>query len=127
MSQALQAGARVTEDDAGAQAISRLPAATRVTTKVKRYWPNELILEISCPSDGWILVTDRWSPGWQALLNEKHAELFGGDFIFRAVHVPSGDNELRFSYHPKGWPELLILSWGTLALVAIGAVFSRAH
>jgi len=127
MSQVFQASATVTHEGTGFQAISTLSPAKLVSTKVSRYWPNELILDVSCPSEGWILVTDRWSPGWQLLLNKKPAELFGGNFIFRAVRVPSGDNELRFSYHPRGWPGLLILSWGTLAFVALDAVFHRAH
>jgi hypothetical protein len=50
-------------------------------------------------------------------VNGKPAELFGGDFIFRAVRVRAGHNAVEFSYRPAGWPELLLLSWGVLAAV----------
>ena len=99
------------------EAISGLPAAQPVGAKVLRYTPGELSIEVSCPESGWVLVTDRWSPGWQARVNGQPTELLGGDFIFRAVRVQRGTNVVGFSYHPVGWPELFILSWVTLFVV----------
>jgi hypothetical protein len=100
--------------------ILRLPPAQFVTSNVLRYSPNHLDLKVSCPRDGWLLVTDRWSKGWRAKVNGEPTELFGGDFIFRAVRVKTGDNIIQFSYRPFGFPLLLILSWGTLAAVFVG-------
>lgn len=114
-----RSGATAPSDGKSIDDISTLPAAKRVSTKVIRYRPNELILEISCPDDGWVLVTDRWASSWHVSLDNKPAELLAGNFIFRAVRVHAGNNELRFSYQPEGWPALLIVSWGTLLLVSI--------
>jgi hypothetical protein len=104
----------------GVDAISSLAAAQRVATRVIRYTPNALDLELDCPQAGWLLVTDRWSRGWQAKVNGESAEVFGGDFIFRAVRVQAGENRVQFYYRPAGWPVLFVISWGTLALVFAG-------
>ncbi|HTS49219.1 MAG TPA: YfhO family protein [Bryobacteraceae bacterium] len=109
-----------TADRDGVNEISRLPAAQRVNTTVIRYTPNALDLEVSCPQAGWLLVTDRWSQGWRAEVNGQPTEVFGGDFIFRAVRVPAGKSTIQFDYRPAGWPILFVISWGTLALVFVG-------
>ena len=114
----------VAREDTGIGAISTLPAAQRLDATVLRYSPDELSLEVSCPADGWLLVTDRWSPGWLATVNGKRVDISGGDFIFRAVPVQQGTNTVTFSYHAAGWPILLILSWGTL-LVVLGVPILR--
>jgi hypothetical protein len=101
-------------------AISNLPPAQRVAARVIRYTPNALVLKVDCPQAGWLLVTDRWSRGWRAKVNGESAEVFGGDFIFRAVRVRAGENSIQFDYRPAGWPILFAVSWGTLALVFAG-------
>jgi len=70
-----------------------------------------------------LLVTERWAAGWIAEVNHKPVEVWGGNFIFRAVPVQRGLNDVRFTYHPFGYPGLLILSWSTLALVALGSIW----
>src|SRR5258708_24598757 len=74
-------------DTAGVLKVSQLPAAQKISVVVQRYTPNHLDFTISCPQDGWLMVTDRWSQGWQARVNQQRAEVLGGDFIFRAVPV----------------------------------------
>lgn len=106
--------------DAADEAIVRLPGAVRVAARVLRYEPNELHLAVSCPDRGWLLVTDRWAPGWLATVNGRPTAVLGGDFIFRAVAVDAGPNDIRFAYRPTGWPVLVILSWSVLLAVGVG-------
>jgi hypothetical protein len=101
--------------------IEQLPPAERVDGEVVRYEPAELIFRVRSPSDGWLLVTDRWARGWRAEINGRPAAVFGGNFIFRAVEVPAGLSEIRFWYRSSGFPWLVILSWSTLAAVALCA------
>jgi hypothetical protein len=103
---------------AGVFQVSQLPAAQRIAVAVQRYTPNHLLFTVSCPQDGWLMVTDRWSQGWQARVNQQSQPVLGADFIFRAVPVKAGYNTIEFFYQPAGWPGLVFLSWGVL-----GAVF----
>jgi hypothetical protein len=101
--------------------IAQLPPAERVPAEIIRYEPAELTFRVQCPSDGWLLVTDRWAPGWRAEIDGRPVPVFGGNFIFRAIQVPAGASEITFRYRSSGFPWLLIASWGTLAAVAVGA------
>lgn len=110
------------QDEDGIREIQRLPHAQRVQVNLLRYTPNHLDFQVNCPGAGWLLVTDRWSKGWRARLNGRSAEVFGGDLIFRALRVSSGENTVQFSYRPAGFPWLVILSWGTLAAVGANSI-----
>lgn len=101
-------------DAADASLVSDLPAAERVATQVLRYTPNHLDLRITAPSDGWLLVTDRWASGWRVKVNGAAEEVYGGNLIFRAVRVREGENTVQFSYpHPRYFA-MVFLSWATL-------------
>ena len=77
------------------------------------------------PADGWLLVTDRWAPGWKASVNDRPPPVFGGDFIFRAVPVQRGTNHVLMRYQPRTVPWLLIVCWGTMGGVAIASALRR--
>jgi hypothetical protein len=97
--------------------IASLPAASPVPVHVERYSPNDLILDVDCPGDGWLLVTDRWARGWQARVNGRQEKVWQGNFVFRAVPVEKGKSRVEFHYRPFGYPWLLVASWSTLGLV----------
>jgi hypothetical protein len=98
-------------------AIRGHPAATRMPVTLKAYRPEQLILEVEAPSDGWVLVTDRWAHGWRATVNGQAVGVTPANFIFRAVPVTKGLNTIDFTYRPYGWPWLVILSWGTATAI----------
>jgi hypothetical protein len=106
----LMTGAFPTSDDAIAK-IYELPAATPGAVSLKAYRPDQLRFDVTCPAKGWLLVTDRWSRGWQAAVNGRPTEVWGGNFVFRALAVEAGRSEVHFTYKPTGFPHLVILSW----------------
>ena len=107
--------------------IERLPTAEKIAVDLVKYIPDELIFNVQCPTDGWLLVTDRWARSWRAEVNGRPTTLYGGNFIFRAVQVSAGQNKIRFTYRPLGFPWLIIFSWGTLAGVACGSLYSGSR
>ena len=99
-----------------------LPAATPAQLSQVVYRSNSLSFHYDAPENGWLIVTDRWAPGWHAKVNGKPQEVWGADFVFRAVPVVAGENYVEFRYHPLGWPYLLILSWSTLLIVLLAQI-----
>lgn len=103
-------------------ALEKAPVAVRQTPRIIEYESDRLALQVDCPSDGWVLVTDRWSRSWNATVNGVATPVECGNFIFRALPVKKGVSEIRFVFEPAGLPLLLIVSWGTLAAVAVWSV-----
>jgi hypothetical protein len=104
--------------------IEELPACTRIPVRVVKYDPNELMIECSCPAEGWLLVTDRWGPSWRGEVNGEATEIYAGAFVFRAIRVRAGENRVRFIYSPPLFPWLPILSWTTLGVTALWSASS---
>jgi hypothetical protein len=107
--------------------LDALPPARLAATRVLRYAPDELQLEVVAPEDGWILVTDRWSRGWRAELNGEPAPIRAGNFIYRALRVPAGENRIAFTYRPFGHPWLLVASWCILGATVAGTVAAQLY
>jgi hypothetical protein len=89
------------------------------TIELLKYTPNCLSFRYNASEDGWLLVTDRWAQYWNATVNDRSVQIFGGNFIFRAIPVSRGENTVLFRYEPRGYLALVILSWGMISLVAL--------
>ena len=113
------------ESPAGDGPMPAATAAATVPVEVRSYRPRELVLDVTCPEAGWLLVTDRWAPGSRTRVNGEPRKLWIGNFIFRAVKVEEGPNRVAFSYHPFGFPWLFFVSWFTIAIVALHAAWTR--
>jgi hypothetical protein len=95
------------------------PAASPVTVSALFYEPNELSFRFLAPVPGWLLVTERWAPGWYATVNGRSRPVMGGDFVYRVVRVDAGDNSIRFRYKPRYFSFLLAISWSILLGAAV--------
>lgn len=108
-------------------ALASLPEMKTMNVSLTKYSPDQLAFTVDCPADGWLLVTDRWGRSWQAEINDEAVPVYPANFIFRAVRVSQGMNKVGFSYHPLGFPWLVLASWGTLAGVALSSACFRPH
>jgi hypothetical protein len=117
MLQGSRIGSGGVPDKAQFVSISLLAPAQQIPAQVLRYTPNNFNLKVSCSQDGWLLVTDRWAAGWRAKVNGIPVDVFGGNFIFRAVPVRAGENTIEFYYPQPLYFALVLLSWSTLVAV----------
>jgi hypothetical protein len=105
----------------GERLRGRMPPLRPALATVERYQPNELVLRVSAPADGWLLMTDRFARGWRAWVDGAETPVLPANLVFRAVQVRRGAHTVTFRYRPWGYPWLVVLSWGTLAAVAAGS------
>ena len=99
--------------------LDQVESASLATVDLVSYFPASLQFHYQAPKAGWLMITDRWAPGWTVKVNGKSQPVQGADFVFRAVRVEPGDNFVQFRYRPRQWLYLLIVSWGTLLVVGI--------
>lgn len=83
------------------------------------YEPERVVIEARLDTDGYVVLTDAWDPGWTVLVDGAPAAMTRADVIFRAVVLPAGTHRVEFLYRPLSFYVGLILSGVGIALVAI--------
>jgi len=80
----------------------------RGQVSIVSYQNTEVKLEVDSPDGGWAVLNDVWHPWWYVDLDGKPAQLLRANVLFRAVAVPPGHHEVRFTFRPVqgGWAEL---------------------
>ena len=64
------------------------------------YRPNEVSVEAETESDGFMVLTDSYYPGWKATVDGKETKIYKADYMFRAVYLKAGKHSVRFIYDP---------------------------
>lgn len=135
-------GARAARDEAEAIRMLRTVDLTRETiitgrievapappgaegiraARVTEYTPDRVRIEVDAPAAGWLVLNDRFYPGWEAMVDGTPAEIFRANVVVRAVRVEPGRHRIEFTYRPAlvrsgGW--ISGLAWIVLAGVFI--------
>lgn len=68
---------------------------------ITAYGLNSVVVSTASPTDGFVLLTDNYYPGWRATVDGKPSEIYRADWTFRAVWVPKGEHTVVFTYAPR--------------------------
>ena len=74
------------------------------------YRNTEVVVEATAPDGGFVVLNDVWHPWWFAQVDGVPAEILRANVIFRAVRVPAGTQQVRFTFHPLAG---LLREWAT--------------
>jgi hypothetical protein len=84
--------------------------------KIEDYSINNIKLSLDAPTDGWVLFSEQFYPGWKAWCDGNPVEVYRADFILRAVPVPAGRHIVTMEYSP--------LSFKIGSIISLLAVFT---
>ncbi len=99
---------------------------SRVTPlKTDSYRPTEFVIKTTSGQQGWLVVTDRFTRHWRALVDGQPVPIAKAQGVMRAVSVPAGPHEVRFVYAPPFLP-VLVSAVGHL-LLALSALYWVRH
>jgi hypothetical protein len=94
------------------------PAEPR-TAQVRQRQPNRVVIEVGDGPAGWLVLADVWYPGWTCQVGGQAVPVRRADFLFRAVAVPAGRQEVVFTFAPESYLLGRQLSFGALVLAAL--------
>ncbi len=67
------------------------------------YSPNRVVINADLKADGFLVLSDAYYPGWEALVDGQEAEIYQADYLFRAVSLEQGAHVVEFKYRPRSF------------------------
>ena len=92
--------------------------------QITRLTCNTVEVNASTNSDGLLILTDQYYPGWAAYVDGYPTRVLRADYDVRGVPIPAGKHTVLFRYEPKPYKKGLILAFFALAVIAILSVRS---
>ena len=71
--------------------------------RILDYEPNTVTIEARMESDGFLVLSDVYYPGWKAYVDDEERRIYRANYIFRAVYLDKGYYVIRFSYQPASF------------------------
>ncbi|MEF3366235.1 hypothetical protein V3H18_06745 [Methylocystis sp. 9N] len=69
--------------------------------RILSYANTEVVVEVDAPpGGGWLVLNDVWHPWWFARVDGAQTPVLRANVIFRAVAIPEGRHEARFTFEP---------------------------
>lgn len=80
------------------------PVEKSETIDLLSYQPNELIYRCSARTEKLAVFSEIYYPaGWKCYLDGKEYKYFRANYVLRAMIVPPGDHEIKFSFEPSSY------------------------
>lgn len=76
-------------------------------------------IEVQAEGPGWLVLSEVWTPGWQALVDGTPSRVYRTDVAFSGLAIPDGPHTITFRYAPTGWVWGRWISLGTVVVVAL--------
>jgi hypothetical protein len=78
-----------------------LPATMKGTASVRYPTPERAELGVEMQTDGFVLLSDLWDPGWRAELDGAACPIYRADVALRGFRVPAGKHRIVCTYDPQ--------------------------
>jgi|GEM_PF-4809546 len=85
----------------------RLPEKPDVTigdsVKIASFAPNQVIVHTHSASQAYLVLSEVYYPGWKATVNGVEKKIYPAYYLFRAVYLREGKNEIVFTFMPESY------------------------
>ena len=98
--------------------------------EIVTYSPSRIVVNADLKADGFLLLSDTYYPGWQALADGQVTSIYQADYLFRAVALKQGMHVVEFRYRPGSFRVGLTISLvtgGVLCAVLLFFVIGRRY
>ena len=90
------------------------------TVSYAAYEPDRMEMRVDAASDGLLVLSEVYNPGWTAYVDGERAEIVPTNYVLRGVAVPAGSHTVELRYEPDSLRiGLWISSITAIALVGV--------
>jgi len=87
------------------------------TANIIEYNLNSVVLQATLESEGFLILSDTYYPGWRAYIDGKETDIYEADYFLRAVFLEKGDHRVVFKYIPDTFWLGFYLSVATVIVI----------
>jgi hypothetical protein len=103
--------------------LSALPQPLGITTKVTRYDPGHISLDLSAPAPAGaaLVVSENYYPGWTARVNDRDAApVVRADYTFIGLPLPAGATRVSLDFHDPAYETGKAVTFVAVLLALLG-------
>jgi hypothetical protein len=85
-----------------------------VAATIKEYSPDMVRVSVKAPERGWLVLSDRYYPGWSATVDGRPVKIYCANVMVRGVEVGPGEHTVVFRFQARGFipaAGLTLLAW----------------
>jgi len=68
--------------------------------KIVDYKAQKVEINVDAMNNGFLVLSDRYYPGWKVYIDGKESHLYNANYIFRAVELNKGKHSVVFVFNP---------------------------
>lgn len=87
------------------------PKNASESVKIKDYRANRILIEAVAKSEGLVVISEVWMPGWVAKVNGKEKSIIRTNFVMRGVPISKGKNLIELRYYPKTFKAGILITF----------------
>ena len=80
------------------------------------YEDNRVEIEVASPTEGILVLSEVFYPGWKAYVDGAQTEILRTDYSLRGISFPGGSHHVEFRFTP---PPFVAGAWITAAALAV--------
>jgi hypothetical protein len=118
-------GEAVVSGDSGAP---RLEGTGEGWASVRDDTGDRVVVDCRLKAPGCLILADQYYPGWEAMVDERPAQVLRVDYALRGVAVDGGEHEVEFRFRPASFRwgvRTSVLGLGALALAGVAVLRRR--
>lgn len=100
------------------------PDSMRGTVTITSYHLNSIILDVTAPHNGFLVLSEVYYPGWHAYDNGTQSPLYRGDWNLRTIPVREGKHSIEVRFEPDSFRRGAWITAATIGLSLVGIVYS---
>ncbi|MBU0699858.1 YfhO family protein [bacterium] len=78
--------------------------------EIIRHSPNEIIMNVGMASNGFLVLSEVFYPGWKAIVDGEEQKIYQANYILRAIELKKGTHTVRVVYDPPWLKWSIIIS-----------------
>ena len=87
------------------------------TATVTGYGPNEILLDAEARTEGFVFLSEIFTPGWRAFVDGVEVPVVRANYLFRAIPITAGTHQVRMMYEPLSFRVGAIISASTVLTI----------